>query len=186
VKKNGLSVKFLIFWIIVLFTLINILPIIYGNTGITSFAVAKDSFNAPTVVININPYEEVYEGDIIDCDITGSPTFFYWQINNQSHHTTFYEDDPVIFDPEPTPLDTSYVNLTVYAENENGGASDTVKVIIKRIYFGDIHWHSELSNGHHNLNNMYKNAIEDNYLDFASCTDHGFLVPLFKPFEFYS
>ena len=136
----------------------------------------------PFVKINIDPYTTIYEGDIINCTITGSPTIKYWSINNQSKRTTFQNNDPIIFDPEPTPLDTDYVDLTIFAENEHGGNSDTVRVMIKRIYFGDIHWHSELSDGHMTLESIYKNAIEDNYLDFAACTDHGFLLPILKPF----
>jgi len=53
----------------------------------------------------------IYEGDIIDCNITGNPDVKYWQINHGNKHTTFYGDNPVIFDPEPTPLNVDYVNL---------------------------------------------------------------------------
>ena len=128
----------------------------------------------PKVKININPCTIVYEGDIIECNITGNPLIKYWFINNQSFHTTFYGDNPIIFDPEPTPLDTNYVNLTVYVENNYGNASDTIQVIIKRIYFGDIHWHTFLSDGYYPLELMYNNAKKDNYLDFACPTDHTF------------
>lgn len=127
----------------------------------------------PTVKIDIDPNTTIYEGDIINCTITGDPIFKYWSINNQSHHTTFYEDDPVIFDPEPTPLDTDYVTLTVYTENAFGNASDSVQISVKRIYFGDIHWHSICSDGIYPLKTMYKNAKEDNYLDFVGSTDHA-------------
>ena len=133
----------------------------------------EDKGNVPSVKINIDPYTIVYEGDIIDCSITGNPTLKYWFINNQSSHTTFYENDPVIFDPEPTPLDTNYVNLTVYAENAAGSDSETVKIMIKRIYFGDIHWHSICSDGIYPLKTMYKNVKEDNFLDFVGSTDHA-------------
>ncbi|UCF49965.1 MAG: DUF3604 domain-containing protein, partial [Thermoplasmatales archaeon] len=108
--------------------------------------------------------------------ISGNPTTFYWQINDQSPHTTFYGDDPVIFDPEPTPLNDEFVNLTVYAECENGSDSDTVPIKLFRIFFGDIHWHTVFSDGDFKIDDMYKNAVEDNYLDFTACTDHGELV----------
>ena len=134
----------------------------------------------PTVKINIHPHTIIYEGDIIDCTITGNPTIKYWAINNQKKHTTFYDNNPIIFDPEPTPLNTNYVKLTVYVENSVGNASDTVWVIIKRIYFGDIHWHSTFSDGLYDLDQMYQNAIADKYLDFASCTDHAVMIDLFK------
>jgi len=139
---------------------------------------------APTVTINIDPHEVIYEGDIIDCDITGNPTIKYWQINDQSHHTTFYGDDPVIFDPEPTPLDTDYVNLTVYAENDAGSSSDTVRVMIKRLFFGDIHWHTTFGDGLYEVDTMYQNAVDDNYLDFAASSEHAAINPLYagKPF----
>jgi hypothetical protein len=137
---------------------------------------SKANSNPPTVIINIDPYSVIYEGDIIDCDITGDPTVLYWTINNQSRHTTFYDDDPIVFDPEPTPLDTNYVNLTVYVENEAGKASDAVLVMIKRIYFGDIHWHTRISDGYNRINTMYGNALRDNYLDFAACSDHSELI----------
>ena len=132
----------------------------------------KANLVSPTVKINIDPNTIIYEGDIINCTITGNPTFIYWSINNQSKHTTFY-DDPVIFDPEPTPLNTDYVNLTVYAENIAGNDSDTIEVSIKRIYFGDIHWHSILSDGNFSLKTNYMKIKEDNYLDFACSTEHS-------------
>jgi hypothetical protein len=132
--------------------------------------------SAPNVVINIEPYEEVYEGDILDCDITGNPTIIYWQINNQSNHTTFFGDDPVIFDPEPTPLDDVFVNLTVFAENKYGYDSDTIPIKLFRIFFGDIHWHTVFSDGDYDIDRMYKYAVEDNYLDFVACCDHGELL----------
>jgi hypothetical protein len=137
---------------------------------------SKADSGAPTVKININPYTIVYEGDIIDCDITGNPTILYWMINNQSHHTTFYNEDPIIFDPEPTPLNKDYVTLTVYAENAYGNASDSVQLIVKRIYFGDIHWHSKICDGDYPLDTMYKNAVQDNYLDFAASTSHSHYI----------
>ena len=139
-------------------------------------SVSSANSDSPTVTINIDPYTVIYEGDIIDCDITGNPTVLYWTINKQSPHTTFYGDDPIIFDPEPTPLGDTYVDLTVYAENNVGADSDTVRVMIKRIYFGDIHWHTRISDGYNRIDTMYKNALRDNYLDFAACTDHSELI----------
>ena len=126
--------KGLVLIVIVLFIIVGVFPYIFGNSVIFNVK-AKQGFDAPIVVINIELYEEVYEGDVIDCDITGDPTIMYWQINDQSIHTTFYGDDPVIFDPEPTPLDDTFVNLTVYAENEFGYDSDTVPIKLFRIFF---------------------------------------------------
>ena len=175
-SKNSISFKTLIFGILILFSLISFLPSISGNNDTSGFIPPRKGIDVPTVEINIEPYMEVYEGDIVDCTITGDPTVVYWQINNQSHHTTFYENNPVIFDPEPTPLDDNYVNLTVYVENENGHNSDTVPIKLYRIYFGDIHWHTVFSDGDYKIDRQYKNAIEDNYLDFTSCSDHGELL----------
>jgi len=138
--------------------------------------VAKSALKSPTVKIYLAPYSIVYEGDVLDCEITGNVNIKYWQINGQSHHTTFYDDDPVIFDPEPTPLNEIYVNLTVYAENEFGSASDTARVMIKRLFFGDIHFHSTISDGKYKIDTMYRNAIKDNYLDFVCLTDHAEII----------
>jgi len=131
------------------------------------------NFGSLTVKLNIDPYTIIYEGDIINCNITGKPTIKFWRINNQSEHTTFHDDDPVIFDPESTPLNANFVNLTVYVENAAGNDSDTVQVKVKKIYFGDIHWHSILSDGLYPMVTMYKNARIDNYLDFACSTAHA-------------
>ena len=119
-SKNSLSFKSLVFSVLILFVLLSVLPSISGNNDTSGFIPTRKGLDVPTVEINIEPYTEVYEGDIVDCTITGDPTIFYWQINDQSQHTTFYENNPVIFDPEPTPLDDNFVNLTVYVENENG------------------------------------------------------------------
>ena len=128
------------------------------------------------VKINIDPDSIICEGDIIDCNITGNPTVKYWQINNQSIHTTFHRDDPIIFDPEPTPLNEEYVNLTVYAEDDTGNAYDTVRIQVKRLFFGDIHFHSTISDGYHEIDTLYQNAIKDNYLDFVCLTDHAEII----------
>jgi len=146
--------------------------IIISTTSIITIG-SKTSSLPPTVKINIDPNTTIFEGDIINCSITGDPIYKYWSINNQSKHTTFYGDNPVIYDPEPTPLNTDYVTLTVYAENAVGNASDSVQVIVKRIYFGDIHWHSTLCDGDYPLDTMYKNAIKDNYLDFVAYSGHA-------------
>jgi len=162
--------------------------IIISTTSIITIESKANSLQ-PTVKINIDPNTIIYEGDIINCTITGDPIYKYWSINNQSKHTTFYGGNPVIYDPEQTPLDTNFVNLTVYTENEFGNASDTVKISIKRIYFGDIHWHSKLSDGKYLLDTMYKNAEEDNYLDFTCSTEHAEFKPsklkLFFPLLWY-
>jgi len=46
-------------------------------------------------------------------------------------------------------------------------------VIVKRIYFGDIHWHSTICDGDYTLDEMYKNAIKDDYLDFVCNSGHA-------------
>ncbi len=167
--------KFFVFTFVVLFVVISSLPGISSNSELFSVDAIK-GLNPPTVKINIEPYTEIFEGDIIDCEITGDSTILHWQINDEGFHSTFFGDDPVIFNPEPTPLDDKFVNLTVYAENENGSDSDTVKVKLFRIFFGDIHWHTVFSDGDFEIDKMYKNAVEDNYLDFTACTDHGELL----------
>jgi len=154
----------------------NAVPQIFGEFEITNIAYAKEERDQITVTININPDSIVYEGDIVNCTITGDPTVQYWQINDRSEHYTFYGDNPVIFDPEPTPLDDKYVNLTVYAENTESDDSDTIRVLIKRIFFGDIQFHSSISDGYHKPDTLYQNAIEDNYLDFVCLTDHAEII----------
>jgi hypothetical protein len=148
-------------------------PGIFSSSGNSDFIISSSS---PTVEINLEPNSLVFEGDIINCTITGSPTVKYWTINGQKIHTTFYEDNPVLFDPEATPLDDTHVNLTVYVENSDGTDSDTVRVILKRIYFGDIHFHSIQSDGRSTINTLYKKAREDNYLDFACLSDHAEII----------
>ena len=139
----------------------------------TPMVVSNDTLQ---VKINIEENSVVYEGDIINCTIVGNPTELYWTIDNQTPHYTFYNGNPVIFNPEPTPLDKTYVNLTVYARNNNVVASDTVKIILKRIYFGDIHFHSTISDGYNPIDILYNNTFNDNYLDFACLTDHAEII----------
>jgi hypothetical protein len=170
-----ISKKLLIFLFVVLFVTVSFLPIICSDSKQFSTR-SIDERNAPIVEINIDPYTEVYEGDIIDCDISGNTEDIYWQIDYGRQHSTFFGDDPVIFDPEPTPLTTEFVNLTVYAENENGSDYDTIPIKLFRIFFGDIHWHTVFSDGDFEIDTQYKNAVEDNYLDFTACTDHGELL----------
>lgn len=184
--KKRLIIFGLIIVLLLLFSGLNSMTSIGDGSRIVDIASAENGLGPPTVKINLDPSSTVYEGDIINCSITGDPIFKYWSINNQSQHITFYGDDPIIFDPEPTPLDTDYVNLTVYTENAFGNASDSVQVVVKRIYFGDIHWHSIRSDGKFPLKTMYKNAKKDNYLDYACSTEHAelwlsdvkFLFPL--------
>ena len=128
------------------------------------------------VVIHVAPGTTLFEGDVINCSITGDPQIKYWQINGQSHHTLFFGNDPVLFNPEPTPLNDTFVNLTVTVENGTHSASDTVQVQLKRLYFGDIHFHSSISDGYNKPETMYENAIADNYLDFVGLTDHAELI----------
>ena len=165
---------------------LTLILLLFASFTSTSYGIKNNinlSYNdsePPNVIININPYDTIYEGEIIKCNITGETTIKYWQINQQKKHTMFYENNPVIFDPEPTPLKDKYVNLTVTAENEYGIGSDTIPIILKRIYFGDIHWHTFFSDGIHDIDTMYENAIKDNYLDFTACTDHAELLDGFN------
>ncbi len=153
-----------------------------GSGGIKLFynTPVSENLDPPNIIINIEPYGLVYEGDIIDCEISGDPTVLYWQIDGQSYHDAFLGDCPVIFDPEPTPLGKKFVNLTVYAENEHGNDSATVEIELKRLFFGDIHWHTPFSDGNFDIDTMYMNAIQDNYLNFAACSDHGELLDGFN------
>jgi hypothetical protein len=132
--------------------------------------------SAPTVTINISPFSTIYEGDIIPCNITGNLTDIYWQINNHKPHRIFHENNPMIFNPEPTPLDHTFINLTIHAENSYGTGSDTIQIKLNKIFFGDIHWHTLFSDGQFDIDTMYQQAIEDNYLDFTACTDHAELL----------
>ena len=159
--------------------IIGIIVILIFSTCTASLVTPYEEYS-PSVTINITPYTTVYEGDIIDCTITGEITYKYWQINDGSEHTIFYDDDPLIFDPEPTPLDSAFVDLTVYAKNDYGCDSDTIQIELKRLFFGDIHWHTVISDGQHSIDTMYENAVNDNYLDFASCTDHAELIDGFN------
>ncbi len=143
------------------------------NTISSSTDQIKEESFSPSVKINIIPYSVVYEGDIINCDITGKTDIIYWSINNQSKHYYFYNDDPIIFNPESTPLTDTYVNLTVYAENSQGKSTDTVPITLKKIFFGDIHFHTTFGDGRSDIDTMYQNAIDENYLDFAACSEHG-------------
>jgi hypothetical protein len=146
---------------------------IVNSHRITTVATNDDPLS---VTLHVIPGTMVYEGDIVNCTITGNPQVKYWQINGQNHHTLFSGDDPVLFDPEPTPLNDTYVNLTVTVVNGSSSASDTVQIQLKRLFFGDIHFHSSISDGYNKPETMYKNAITDNYLDFVCMTDHGELI----------
>jgi hypothetical protein len=140
---------------------------------VTSVTAQDDSLS---VILHVTPGTTLYEGDIVNCSIIGNPSIKYWQINGQSHHTLFVGNDPVLFDPEPTPLNDTYVNLTVTIENGTRSASTTVQVQLKRLFFGDIHFHSTISDGYNKPETMYQNAREDNYLDFVGLTDHAELM----------
>jgi len=148
------------------------LLIVHGH-GITTAATSEDLLS---VTLHVTPDSIVYEGDIINCTITGNPPVKYWQINGQTHHTSFSGTDPVLFNPEATPLNDTYVNLTVTVENGSNSASDTVRIQLKRLFFGDIQFHSTISDGYNKPETMYTNAIKDNYLDFVCLTDHGEMI----------
>jgi hypothetical protein len=129
-----------------------------------------------SVTFHVTPGSTLFEGDRVNCSIAGNPTIKYWQINGQSHHTLFFGNDPVLFDPEPTPLNDTYVNLSVTIENGTRSASATVQIQLKRLFFGDIQFHTTISDGHNPPETMYQNAIKDNYLDFVGLTDHAELI----------
>lgn len=169
-------IKIISLFTFILFFVISINPIIIQNT--------KANGSQPHVTINIPNFSTIYEGDIINCTINGSPAIKYWKINNQSSHYSFYEDFPVIFDPESTPLNEKYVNLTVYVENSFGNDSDTVKIILKKLFFGDIHWHTDYGDGVYTLDEMYKNTVKDNYLDFAASSEHKMIGSCYKDIPF--
>jgi len=147
------------------------------NVSFNAFSQAENKSILPGFVkINTPDHTSIYEGDIINCTIKGDPINTYWTIENNSNHYSFYQDNPVIFDPEPTPLQQQYVKLSVYAEYSNGTASDSIQLKLHRLYFGDIHFHSELSDGYNPVDTLYQNAIDDNYVDFACLTDHAEIV----------
>jgi hypothetical protein len=150
-------------------------PNIHQSSTATATPFPLDS-ERPSIVINLAPGSIVYEGDIINCTVTGNPTEMFWMINSQSPHYTFYGNDPVLFDPEPTPLNATFVNLTVWAIGDHVASYDTVQIQLKRLYFGDIQFHSTFSDGYHDPDTLYTNAIADNYLDFACLTDHAEIV----------
>ena len=162
-------------YLISISVIISLFVIAFSST-ITVTNINTEICESLDVRINVQPMTTIYEGDIIDCDITGDPEIIYWQIENQGTHTTFFNDDPVIFDPEPTPLDKEYVNLSVHAIKNTAHVSDFIKIKIKRLFFGDIHFHSRISDGYHDVDTLYKNAIDDNYLDFACLTDHAEII----------
>lgn len=54
-----------------------------------NWASIEKTSEVPTATINIPSGSIIFEGDIIDCDITGNPTIKYWPINNLSNYTTF-------------------------------------------------------------------------------------------------
>ena len=133
------------------------------------------SYSSP-VQIHIPNYTTIFEGSIINCTIKGTPERIFWSIDNKSEHTTFYKNNPVIYDPEPTPLEKKYCNLSVHAVYSNSTISDTVIIQLHRLYFGDIHFHSVYSDGFNTVETLYENAINDRYVDFACLTDHAEIV----------
>jgi hypothetical protein len=131
---------------------------------------------ALSVSLNITPGSLLYEGDVVNCTVTGIPTQHYWQINGQSKHVSFVGNDPVLFDPEPTPLNETLVTLTVTVLDGSQSASDSVQIELRRLYFGDLQFHSIRSDGYYLPQTLYQNAIADNYLDFVGLTDHAELL----------
>lgn len=159
----ALTHKKLLLSIYAISIVISAVPLVHGSTPLS-------------VSINLNDYAEVFEGDIISCNITGNPIEKYWKINDNQWHTSFIGNNPVIFNPEPTPLGDEYVNLTVMIKDAYGNtATDTVSIKLYKLWFGDIHWHSNISDGKYALNEDYQNIIQDNYLDFACSTEHNYI-----------
>jgi len=60
--QNNLFIKGLLLIVIFLFITVSVFPIIFGSEVIINVE-AEQFFDIPTVVIDIDPYEEVYEGD---------------------------------------------------------------------------------------------------------------------------
>ena len=136
----------------------------------------------PTVKINVEPCSILYEGDIIDCTITGEPTHRRWWINDFPKHI-FTNDTPVIFDPDPTPKDDFYVILNVEVENKYGTASDSVVVQIKRLFFGDIHWHSTLCDGTFEINEIEDEFTPDDIEQWDSIVHMDLCAKFEEEFE---
>ena len=166
----------MIYFLISIFLIFS--PFVLQLNGIYSKELESARINQShkLVHINLSDYSSVFEGAIINCSIKGNPERIYWSINNQSEHDTFYGNDPVLFDPEPTPISEQYCTLSVHAIYSNSSDGDSVLIKLHRLYFGDIHFHSSFSDGYNSADALYENAIKDNYVDFACLTDHAEIV----------
>ena len=173
-------IKFKTLLIIGLLTILITVSPNLSPTSILSNEKTLMKANPIIVTIHTKQYEPIYEGDIINCTIQGDITNKYWFIDNNREHYDFINDDPIIINIKSTPIDKQFVNLTVYAENEDSFDTDTIQIRLYKIFFGDIHWHTSISDGQYTLDEMYNNTISDNYLDFTACTDHGELIDGFN------
>lgn len=128
---------------------------------------------ASAFTIDIPDGSVVYEGDVIPITTTTDPTIRRWRINDNEWHTTFIGNNPFIIYSEGTALGQTTSMLSV----DLNGVVVTKPIFLKKLFFGDIHWHSDLSDGMYDIDTMYQNVRSDNYLDFASSTEHGYYAP---------
>lgn len=122
-KRTNIKImrRFFVLLILGMFLLTNIAGLPIENTK-----AIQTASTPPTITINIQPNSVVYEGDLIDCDISGEVSKWWWIDRNQNgirdpdenKHYTFHNDDPQIFRPEATPIDKEHVDLFVTATNQ--------------------------------------------------------------------
>jgi len=149
--------KIVVFVILSLFLLTNIISL-----PIESIKAIQTTDAAPAVSINIEPNSIIYEGDLLDCDISGEEDKWWWidrdqdgiRDSDESKHYTFQDDDPQIFRPESTPVGKDYVDLCVTASNPVGETTSSVTIKLYKIWFGEYHWHSLICDGVYNHNDV--------------------------------
>lgn len=167
--------KFFVLFILGLFLLTNITGLPIENTK------AIQTADAPIVSINIEPNSIIYEGALINCDISGAENKWWWIDRNQngirdsdeSKHYTFQNDDPQIFRPESTPIGQDYIDLCVTASNNEGETTSSVTIKLYKIWFGEYHWHSLLCDGSYDPNLIINNTRIDDYLDWLGSGNHA-------------
>jgi len=168
--------KFFVLFILGLFLLTNITGLPIENTKAIQTADVL-----PTVSINIEPNSIIYEGDLIDCDISGAESKWWWIDRNQNgirdpdegKHYTFQNDDPQIFRPESTPIGQDYVDLCVTASNNEGETTCSVTIKLYKIWFGEYHWHNLFCDGSYDPNEIINNTRTDDYLDWLGGSVHA-------------